>query len=75
MQTELTAMDLWPLVAKLTSAEKLRLAELAEQAALEESADAAAWRAGPPKPGEFDGDAPDPLAEDGEGWEEFYAAQ
>ena len=68
-------MDLWPLVARLAPAEKVRLAELAQQAALTESTDAAAWRALPPQPGEFDTDDADPLAVDGAGWEEFYAAR
>lgn len=75
MQPELTAMDLWPLVARLAPAEKVRLAELAQEAARAESPDAAAWRALPPLPGEFDAEDTDPLAVDGSGWEEFYAAR
>lgn len=75
MQSDLTAMDLWPLVARLAPAEKVRLAELAQQAARIESPDAAAWRALPPLAGEFDTEDADPLAADGEGWEEFYAAR
>ena len=70
MSTPLTAHDLWPLVLKLPHDERVRLARLALKAAATD--DAAAYRAAAPDPDEFGSDE-EPLAWEGEGWEEFSA--
>jgi hypothetical protein len=70
MSDPLTAHDLWPLVLKLPHDERVRLAKLALKAAATD--DAAAYRAAAPDPDEFGSDE-DPLAWEGEGWEEFSA--
>ena len=70
MSTPLTAHDLWPLVLKLPHDERVRLARLALKAAATD--DAAAYRAAAPAPDEFGSDE-EPLAWEGEGWEEFSA--
>jgi hypothetical protein len=68
MSSGLTAQDLWPLVLRLSHDERVRLARLALKAAATD--DAAAYHAAPPEAGEFDS-ADEPLAWEGEGWEEF----
>ncbi len=73
MSEVLTADDLLPLIAKLAHDQRVRLAKLALYAAASEDADAAAYRAAPPSADEFS-DEGDPLAWEGEGWEEFGAA-
>jgi hypothetical protein len=70
----MTAEDLWPLVEKLTRSERLKLARLAlARVALPPGAsDAQRYAACPPCADEFASeDADDPLAWEGEGWEEF----
>jgi hypothetical protein len=75
MSTTLTARDLWPLVVKLPHDEQMHLAKLALHAAAQSGGSAAAsYRATPPEPGEFSSDE-DPLAWEGEGWEELDAAR
>jgi hypothetical protein len=58
------AEDLWPLVQKLSRAERIRLATLA----LAADSDDAAYRANPPSTGEFSSEE-DSLAWDADGWE------
>ena len=70
MSDPLTAHDLWPLVLKLPHDERVLLAKLALKAAATD--DDAAYRAAAPTPDEFGSDE-DPLAWEGEGWEEFSA--
>jgi hypothetical protein len=69
MSDSLTAHDLWPLVLKLPQGERVALAKMALRAA---SSDRAAYQASSPHPGEFGSDE-EPLAWEGEGWEEFSA--
>jgi hypothetical protein len=70
MGTPLTAADLLPLVLKLPPDERVSLAKLALRTAATD--DGVAYRSAPPEPGEFSSDE-DPLAWEGEGWEEFSA--
>lgn len=69
MAQELTARDFWPLLLKLPHDERIRLARLALHAAAAEHEDYAS--AAPPED-EFGSDD-EPLAWEGEGWEEFSA--
>ena len=71
MSDPLTASDFWPLILKLPHDERVRLAKLALQAAAHDDA-AAAYAAAPPAPDEFSSDE-EPLAWEGQGWEEFGA--
>ncbi len=66
MAKALSADDLLPLVAALTPTERVRLLELI---AAPGSADAAIYRSMPPSRIEFASDD-EPLAWEGEGWEE-----
>jgi hypothetical protein len=68
MAQPLTADDLLPLVAKLSHAEQLRLAQLTLRAARDGSRDAAAYQSNPVRPDEFSQDD-DSAAWEGEGWE------
>lgn len=68
MSNELTAQDILPLVLKLPHDERIRLAKLTLKAAATD--DAAAYRTTPASIEEFGGED-DPLAWEGEGWEEF----
>lgn len=70
MSNGLTARDIWPLVLKLPHNERVRLAKLALRAAATD--DAATYRAAPEGADEFASEE-DPLAWEGEGWEEFSA--
>ena len=67
MALTLTADDLLPLVAKLSHAEQVRLAQLVLRAARDGSSDAAAYQSKPVRPDEFSQD--EDGAWDGEGWE------
>jgi len=70
----LTAEDLWPLVEKLPRGERVRLARFAlSRVELPPGAtDAQRYVAWPPRPDEFHSDtAGDPLAWEGDDWEEF----
>jgi hypothetical protein len=68
MARPLTADDLLPLVAKLSHAEQLRLAQLTLLAARAGARDAAAYQSNPVRPDEFSqGD--DGTAWEAEGWE------
>lgn len=69
-----TAQDLWPLVEKLPHDEQVRLAKLALRAAALRRSASAAYRAQPPTAEELGSDD-DPLAWEGEGWEQFGAAR
>jgi len=71
MNRPLQAQDLLPLIERLSHEEQLRLARLALRAATDGS-DAAAYEAAPPRAEEFSSDE-DPLAWDGEGWENVDA--
>ena len=66
---ELTADDLWPLVAKLPREEQVRLARraLAREACAAEEAET--YRQLPVSQEEFGDETDDPLAWDAEGWE------
>jgi hypothetical protein len=70
MSNGLTARAIWPLVLKLSHNERVQLAKLALKAAAMD--DAAAYRAAPEGTDEFASED-DPLAWEGEGWEEFSA--
>ena len=71
METLLTAQDLWPLLLKLPHDEQLRLAKLALHAASGGGReDARVYRAAPPAEEEFP-IADNPLAWEGEGWDEY----
>jgi hypothetical protein len=70
MSDSLTAHDLWPLVLKLPQDERMVLAKLALRSAVTD--DQSAYQAVAPHPGEFDS-KDEPLAWEGEGWEEFSA--
>lgn len=66
--TPLTAQDLWPLVAKLSRDEQVRLAKLALATAAQTlHADIWRYRASSPAPDEFSS-TDDPLAWDGDCW-------
>lgn len=67
-----TALDLWPLVRELPHDEQLKLAKLALKAAASNGDDGKAYQATPPGKQEFSSDE-DPLAWEGDGWEEFSA--
>lgn len=69
---ELTARDLWPLLLKLPHDERIRLARLALRAAATEHEDAASYASAAPSEEEFGSDE-EPLAWEGEGWDEFSA--
>ena len=64
------AEDLLPLVQELSHEEWVRLTKLVLRSP--NQSDAEAYRKHPPSQNEFS-DADDPLAWEGEGWEEFYA--
>ncbi len=70
--SELTAADLFPLVAKLSPDEKVRLAyyALSIRARLKDSSDAAAYESKPVGPQEFAMAGEDPLSWDAEGWDD-----
>ena len=70
MSDPLTANDFWPLILKLPHDERVRLAKLALRAAAHD--DSAAYAAAPPAPDEFSSDD-EPLAWEGQAWEEFGA--
>jgi hypothetical protein len=72
MSDPLTASDFWPLILKLPHSERVRLAKLALRAAAHEDSSGAAYAAAPPAPDEFSSDD-EPLAWEGQGWEEFGA--
>jgi hypothetical protein len=72
MSDPLTASDFWPLILKLPHDERVRLAKLALRAAAHDDSSAAAYTAAPPGPDEFSSDD-EPLAWEGQGWEEFGA--
>lgn len=65
MSQPLTADDLLPLIAKLSSAERRKLFRLIQKA----GNDVEAYRAVPPAQGEFASDE-DTLAWDADGWED-----
>ncbi|HYA17642.1 MAG TPA: hypothetical protein VEF06_09260 [Bryobacteraceae bacterium] len=67
MPRVLTADDILPLVASLTSAERARLVRLLTA---EKESDSSAYAAMPPRPDEFRSDE-DLLAWEAEGWEQF----
>ena len=71
MSDPLTASDFWPLILKLPHDERVRLAKLALRAAANDSS-AATYAAAPPAEDEFSSDD-EPLAWEGQGWEEFSA--
>jgi hypothetical protein len=66
---ELTADDLWPLVAKLPREEQVRLARraLAREAGAAEEGET--YRQAPVREDEFADENDDPLAWDADGWE------
>ena len=72
MSDPLTASDFWPLILKLPHEERVRLAKLALRAAAHDDSAAAAYGAAPPSPDELSSDE-EPLAWEGQGWEEFGA--
>lgn len=75
MEPDLTAQDLFPLIRKLSPAERVRLAKLALREASESGArDREAYVAVPPSPDELGTDV-EPLAWDAEGWDEFDASR
>jgi hypothetical protein len=65
MPKSLTADDVLPLIAALTTAERARLLRLITQLGSDEAID----RSLPPRPDEFGADE-EPLAWEAEGWEE-----
>ena len=67
-----TALDLWPLVVGLPHDEQLKLAKLALKAAASTGDDRSAYERRPPGDQEFSCEE-DPLAWEGEGWEELSA--
>ena len=67
-----TALDLWPLVVGLPHDEQLKLAKLVLKAAASNGDDRSAYERIPPGDQEFSCED-DPLAWEGEGWEEFCA--
>jgi len=72
MSDPLTASDFWPLILKLPHDERVLLAKLALRAAAQGDSSVAAYAAAPPAPNEFSSDD-EPLAWEGQGWEEFGA--
>jgi hypothetical protein len=72
MSDPLTASDFWPLILKLPHDERVRLAKLALRAAAGDDSSAPAYAAAPPTTDEFSSDD-EPLAWEGQGWEEFGA--
>jgi hypothetical protein len=71
METPLTAQDLWPLLLKLPHDEQVRLAKLALHAAAGGGrADVRAYQSAPPAADEFSV-TDDPMAWEGEGWDEY----
>jgi hypothetical protein len=72
MGDPLTAHDLWPLVLKLTHAERVVLAKLALRSAVDDADIAASYLASPPPSDEFSAED-EPLAWESEGWDEFSA--
>jgi hypothetical protein len=72
MSDPLTASDFWPLILKLPHDERVRLAKLALRAAATDDSSADAYAAAPPTSDEFSSDD-EPLAWEGQGWEEFGA--
>lgn len=71
MSAPLTANDFWPLILKLPHDERVRLAKLALRAAASDDS-SADYAGAPPAPEEFSSDD-EPLAWEGQGWEEFSA--
>ena len=75
MGMPLTAQDIWPLVEKLSPAERVRLVAMASAMDTSESAtDASRYSAAPARPGEFDADTSG-LGWEAEGWDEFDPAR
>ena len=74
MSNPLAASDFWPLILKLPHDERVRLAKLALRAASHDDSSAGAYAAAPPAPDEFSSDD-EPLAWEGQGWEEFGASR
>ncbi|MCU0661514.1 MAG: hypothetical protein MUC50_04205 [Myxococcota bacterium] len=72
MTQRLTAEDLRPLLMKLSLAERRKLAQIAARST--GKSDEELYAANPPRSDEFDSDD-DPLAWEGEDWEEFYEAR
>ena len=70
--SNLTALDLWPLIMKLTHDERVRLAKLALRAAAGDANDVDAYHVSPPTEGELGTDE-ETLAWEAEGWEGFRA--
>jgi hypothetical protein len=73
MSDPLTARDFWPLILKLPHDERVRLAKLALRAAAQNDSAATAYGAALPAPDEFSSDD-EPLAWEGQGWEQFGAS-
>jgi hypothetical protein len=67
---DITADDLWPLVAKLPRAERLRLARLALARTTGPASDADAYARVPVARDEFLDEAEDPLNWDADGWDD-----
>ncbi len=77
MASPLTAKDLWPLIQKLAPEEQVRLVKaLQGSVAGQTGMDSDAYGAAPVGPSEFSEEfsEEDPLAWDGDGWDEFSAA-
>ena len=72
---QLTAQDLWPLVAKLSHDEQVRLAKLALMAASRTpAADVLQYSSSPPGAEEFSS-TEDPLGWDADGWDHLDASR
>jgi len=72
MSGPLTASDFWPLILKLPHDQRVQLAKLALRAAASDDLSLVAYAAVPPTSDEFSSDD-EPLAWEGQGWEEFGA--
>ncbi|MBI4701624.1 MAG: hypothetical protein HY744_10785 [Deltaproteobacteria bacterium] len=67
---DITADDLWPLVAKLPREQRLRLARLALARTPAPASDADAYARVPVARDELTDEADDPLAWEAEGWDD-----
>ena len=67
---DITADDLWPLVAKLPREQRVRLARLALARVAAPASDADAYARVPVAGDEFADEAEDPLRWDAEGWDD-----